>query len=268
MDLRAALPNDYELGDFVSAGGQGAVFKGRLRGAPAALKLLFAECDPEFRRLSRELSLLQSIANPHLVRVLDHCEIALSGSRTRVVAYEYIAGGDLNRCLTAEAQPLDESELVRIGYHISVAVDALWARRIVHRDIKPANLMKGDGKYVLVDLGLARHLDRSDLTLLGGAPGTSGFMSPEQASGRRSLTINSDVFSLGVTLYVLASRCHPFDGSQFNINESTFTPLSLRQRRTDLSEPFTRLVHQMLVRRAASRPSRVHEQFARLLVAS
>lgn len=264
-ELEAALPDGYELGPFLSAGGQGAVFKGSVHGTPAALKLLFAEHDPEFRRLARELTLLQAIESPHLVHVLDHCEVDLDSGPTRVVAYEFIPGGDLTAALSTEAEPLTENELLHIGLHVSLAMSALWSERIVHRDIKPANIMKGEGHYVLVDLGLARHLDRSDLTMPGGAPGTSGYKSPEQAAGRRSLTTSTDVFSLAVTLYTLASRAHPFDGKQHNISAAAFTPLGLNRHRPDLSVSLIRLIHQMMARRALSRPNLVHERFNRLL---
>lgn len=263
-ELRCALPEGYSLGGFLSSGGQGAVFSGEVHGRPAALKLLFPETDPDFARLNRELPLLQSIDCPHLVKVLEHCEVQLTEGPTRVVAYELIDGGDLLRHLEDDAPPLSEDELLRVGCHVSAAVQALWAERIVHRDIKPANVMQHESDFVLVDVGVARHLDRTALTAVGNAVGTRGYMSPEQARGRRSLTVSSDVFSLGVTLYHLASKRHPFDGRQHNINNAAYVVPPLLQHRPDFSKPFALLVHSMLTHSAPRRPNQVQDRFARL----
>ena len=267
-ELREALPSDYALDGFLCAGGQGAVFRGSVNGEEAALKLLYPETDPDFERINRELPLLQRIESTHLVQVLDHCEVNLPSGPTRVVAYKFISGGDLSRCLTGDAEPMTELELLRLGHHVSTAVQALLSHRIVHRDIKPANIMRDRESYILVDVGVARHLDRTDLTAVGGAVGTRGYMSPEQARGRRSLSVSSDVFSLGLTLYHLATRQHPFENSQSNINNPDYRPLPMQQHRPDLSEPLCRLVHEMVTYSAPRRPTQVHDRFARLLASA
>jgi serine/threonine protein kinase len=114
-----------------------------------------------------------------------------------------------------------------------------------------------------VDVGLARHIDRSDITALGGAPGTPGYKSPEQARGRRHLTVHSDWFSLGITLYHVATKCHPFNGQQHNIGVTN--PVPMQDHRRNLPESFCRLVHDMLSIVPAKRPRSPGTRFQQLL---
>jgi eukaryotic-like serine/threonine-protein kinase len=117
-----------------------------------------------------------------------------------------------------------------------------------------------DGRNVLVDVGIARHLTLTDLTGVGGWAGTPGFMSPEQAVGRRSLTIHSDTFSLGVTLFQLAARRHPFNNAQHFIGR--MPPPPLRSARPDLAPTFVNLIHAMMEVRPTRRPNQVAQLMA------
>jgi len=259
--LREALPPEYSVEDYIDGGGQGAVFRATLNGERIALKVFRPDAD--LRRLQRELSLLSEIDCPNLVKILNAAQIDVGGFRTTVVAYEYLDGGDLRRLITGNGPPLDANTIIDVGCQASSAIEALWKRRIVHRDVKPANIVRaGDDRYVLVDVGLARHLDLSDITAPGGAPGTQGYKSPEQAKGRRSLTINSDVFSLGVTLYELAARHHPFNRAQHMVG--TTSPPPLQQIRADFPEPLCRTIHQMMAIVPSERPANIHTHFMEL----
>lgn len=187
--------------------------------------------------------------------------IRLAGVDMNLVAYELHSGGDLTALLAPGAQPLAEAELAKIGQDIGSAADALWARRIVHRDIKPANIVRAsNGTYVLVDVGLARHVDRSGLTGAGLAVGTPGYMSPEQARGRRDLTVHSDAFALGITLYEIAAKVHPFGRDQVRIMRG-LVPAELKTHRGDLSDAICRGIHRMMSVRSAARPRLLAEFF-------
>ena len=95
------------------------------------------------------------------------------------------------------------------------AIDSIWKLRIVHRDIKPSNIMrKTSGRYCLIDLGVARHIDRTPLTNLGSTWGTVGYLSPEQCRFQRQLTCKSDIFSLAVVLTESALGKHPTNRNQ------------------------------------------------------
>lgn len=258
--LRGALPSHITLGARLGAGGQGAVWRGECNGLPSAIKVFGNSTDT--RRIDRECSLLSSLFCPHVVRIIEHFPVTIGTDRVRVVVYEYHDGGDLVPHLQPVAPSLTEAQLIAISSQVGTGIATLWSKRIVHRDIKPANIVRAaDGRYVLVDMGFARHLDLSDITAAGGVPGTRGFRSPEQARGRRSLTIHSDVFSLGVTLYCLAVKQHPFMGNDILAPVAVNTaPMNLRS----LSSGFIRLVRQMLEFAPANRPTDLVSRFAAL----
>jgi serine/threonine protein kinase len=258
--LQAALPHHVTLGKRLGEGGQGAVWRGTCNGTDSAIKAFRGTTDD--RRIDRECQLLATLTCPHVVRMLDHFPVTVGTERVRIVVYDFHPGGDLTAHLQPAATPLSEQELVVIGCQVATGIATLWASRIVHRDIKPANIVRAaDGRYVLVDVGLARHLDLSDITAAGGAPGTRGFRSPEQARGRKNLTINSDVYSLGVTLYFLAVKRHPFMGQDLTVpTQVDMTPLTART----LSSGFVRLVRQMMEFAPANRPPDLVSRFAAL----
>lgn len=258
--LRAALPPHLTLGPHLSAGGQGAVWRGTCNGLDCAIKAYNTFTDT--RRIDRECALLATLGCPNVVRIFEHFSIKVGVEPTRIVVYEYHDGGDIRSLLQPTAPQLTEKQLVAIGAEVGAGIEALWSHRIVHRDIKPANIVRAaDGRHVLVDVGFARHLDLSDITAGGGSPGTRGYRSPEQALGRRSLTIKSDVFSLGVTLYCLALKQHPLN------NQDPLTPVTIDTRPLDarsLSAAFVRLIGQMLDFTARKRPSDIAARFVTL----
>lgn len=250
--LRAALPSHVTISRPLGAGGQGTVFLGECSGQPAAVKVFDAATD--VRRVDRECDLLSRLSCPHVVRLIEHFRVTINTESLRIVVYEYHAGGDLSRMHTPGSPPVSEATLLKIGLEVGTGIMTLWNSRIVHRDIKPLNIVQAvDGRYLLVDVGFARHLDLSALTAAGGAPGTRGYRSPEQALGRKSLTLRSDVYSLGMTLFVLAAKRHPFNGADI----ISPTPIDFSQMTTvrPLSRGLLNLIRQMLEYSPARRPS-------------
>lgn len=259
--VRAALPRDFEIVDYLDHGGQAAVFDGRYRGERAALKIFNPTAEQE--RVVREIAALRAIDCNYLVKVLGDTTIELIGQRVPVIAYEFLEGGDLRALLSPTLPRPTQQTLRDIGLHVSTAIEALWGaqpgRRIVHRDIKPANIVRSGSRNVLADIGLARHLDLPTITIAGMTAGTPGYMSPEQAMGRRNLTIHSDVFSFGVTLYHLAAGIHPFNGQQTLIG--TVVPQPLSRCRPDLALDLCRLVDSMLATVPHRRPTGLSAAF-------
>jgi len=128
------------------------------------------------------------------------------------IAKSLSEGSDLKQILDS-GTTLPPIELVRLGLDICDAIKCLWEIGKVHRDIKPGNIMqRSAGGYVLLDAGLA--FDVAGESLSGGfTVGTRIYFSPEQfdySSRRSGLDFRSDMFSLGVTLYELATGTHPF----------------------------------------------------------
>lgn len=261
-ELRRGLPSRYTIDTAIGSGGQGSVFRGTVDGVPAAVKVFLPTTDR--RRVDREIELLQKINCPSLVRVLAVDSIQILGLDVSVIAYELHPGGDLRDSLDANEPALDGAQLAKIGLDVGAALDALWAQRIVHRDVKPANVVRAaDDRLVLVDVGLARHVDRSAISGPGVVSGTSGYMSPEHATGRRNLTIHADAFSLGVTLYHLAAKTHPFGGQQALIVQR-WAPKPLRTLRGDLPEGLLRAIDRLLAFRPSGRPRALAQEFVNL----
>lgn len=259
--LAAHLPPRYKVDRYLAKGGQGSVYLGTIDGTKAAIKLFAPGTDP--RRLERELDALSNISCPHVVTLLAHDQIAIEGVPVSVVAYEFHSGGDLT-ALVSSAAPCPLETVLTIGINVGVGVQSLWQHRIVHRDIKPANIVKADdGRFVLVDIGFARHVDLTAISAIGQTAGTPGYMSPEQALGRRNLTLRSDVFSLGITLYELATKAHPFGRVQHSIGRAT--PRPLQALRSDLPTAFCDTVHAMMSTSPSTRPSDFVDRFLRLL---
>ena len=260
--IRAALPAGYEIVDYIDRGGQAAVFDGKYEGRRAAIKIFNPTAEQE--RVNREIEALRAIDCDYLVKVLDSTIITLQGQAVPVIAYEFLDGGDLRALLPPANNTPPALPILRdLGLHVGTAIEALWSaqpnRRIVHRDIKPANIVRAGARFVLADIGLARHLDLPTITMPGLAPGTRGYMSPEQAMGRRNLTIHSDIFSFGVTLYHVACGIHPFNGRQDAIG--VMSPIPVASHRADLPPQLCRLVDSMLSVAPHRRPSVLRAAF-------
>ena len=257
--LRESLPAGYEIDEPLGAGGQGAVFSGKRLGARVALKF-FSSADPE--RLRREVEELGGTELPGIPRIIDCHIVKVEGQPVPLVVYEFIDGRSLRTQLDETGGALAQGDVAQVGHNIGMAVEALWARRVVHRDIKPANIVRRQtGDCVLVDLGFAQHLSLPTITHPAGQPGTVGYRSPEQCGGRRRLTVHSDIFSLGVTLFECAAGRHPWDRNQVAMNR--VSPRRLLDLRPDIDPVFARLIHAMLSRSPARRPASVSSQFAR-----
>ncbi len=166
------------------------------------------------RRATREVETMRDCRSPQMVKPgpLGLNLVTIGGEKLLYFSEEFIDGPDLAKSLTDEG-PLDFREVVRLGLDIADAIESLWSLNRIHRDIKPQNIMRGPGErgFVLLDAGLA--FDPMGESLSAGfIVGTKIFFSPEQwdYSNRRSLDQRSDMFALGVTMYMMLTGVHPF----------------------------------------------------------
>jgi eukaryotic-like serine/threonine-protein kinase len=170
------------------------------------------------------------------------------------VATEFIEGEVVSAVVSRGC--LAANQVARIGHDIALAVVALWNERLVHRDIKPNNIMLAqDGRAVLIDLGVARHLALGALTTIGKTWGTEGYMSPEQANALRQLSCKSDVFSLGIVLQESLLGTHPTGYNQLALSGGGIKTGALN---LGAPVPFDALLDSMLALSPQNRPNPIH----------
>lgn len=246
-DFTSQLPSSIEVLQQVDGGGQGIIYKGRHNGVPAAIKLYYP--GQISQRIQREVNALRSINSPFVAPLLWDGEIDFAGERLPVVATEFVEGTNLGVRIPP---PLTENEIGILIYDVATAISSLWDKRIVHRDLKPANIIqRTNGRYCIIDLGVARHLDESSLTAMGYTWGTVGYLSPEQANVTRQLTCRSDVFSLGVIALEAAMGRHPTGRNQDRLVNARFDN-TLPPEAAGL--PYASLLKSMLSQDAIRRP--------------
>ena len=206
----------YRILEEIGAGGMGVVYRAqdeRLNRV-VALKVLpsgrFAGQESR-RRFSREALLLSQLNHPNIATVYDFD----SQEGLDFLVMEYIPGRTLSELLGPGALP--EPEIARLGAQIAEGLAVAHENGVLHRDLKPGNLrIVPDGRLKILDFGLAKWVhpsadrpDQASLTESQSVLGTLAYMAPEQLRGDPA-TVRSDVYSLGVVLYEMATGKRPF----------------------------------------------------------
>jgi serine/threonine protein kinase/Flp pilus assembly protein TadD len=215
----------YRIIEKLGAGGMGEVFlaEDTRLGRKVALKLLAEELTQNRDRLSRfdqEAYAASALNHPNILTIY---EMGDEGGR-HYIATEFIDGITLRKRLGGA--PMDLSEVLEVAIQVAGALEEAHAAGIVHRDIKPENIMiRRNGHVKVLDFGLAKLTERHESeetdteavtralvqTDAGVVLGTSQYMSPEQARGK-PVDARTDIWSLGVVLYEMASGRAPFRG--------------------------------------------------------
>lgn len=165
------------------------------------------------RQILRETEGLTRVSSANVVRFIEVNILTLAapvGPRAALI-FEYIDGGDVARRVQAGQWPTG-AEVAGFAKGVLTGLASLHAREVVHRDIKPENLALRGGDWaqpVILDLGLDRLLDASTLTVYPAMVGTAPYMAPEVIEGRAARK-GSDLWSLGLVLFLLLTRSHPF----------------------------------------------------------
>jgi TolB-like protein/tRNA A-37 threonylcarbamoyl transferase component Bud32 len=212
--LQSAVGSTYRIERELGRGGMATVYLAYdLRhDRRVALKVLRPDLavalGPE--RFQQEIRLAAGLQHPHILTVLD------SGGSGSVLWFTmpFVEGESLRARLDRERQlPIDEA--VRLASEVADALDCAHSHGIVHRDIKPGNILLSGDHALVTDFGIARSLTEqaSDrLTETGMIVGTPAYMSPEQASGERTLDGRTDVYSLSCVLYEMLVGEPPYTG--------------------------------------------------------
>ncbi|GAC1566099.1 MAG: hypothetical protein NVS3B14_06320 [Ktedonobacteraceae bacterium] len=243
----------YELQQRLGQGGMAEVWKAldtQLQ-RYVAIKLLHAnlQADPNFvTRFQNEAQAIASLRHPNIVQIHDF-QVSYppeSDSPTAYIVMPYIEGHTLADYIantSARGNIPSPVEIVNLFTSISLAVDYAHQKGIIHRDIKPANILldrhnttrNSMGEPILTDFGLAKLLGVSAGTLTATQLGTPVYTSPEQARGYPG-NERSDLYSLGIILYEIATGTPPFRGDtplavlSQHLNTTPTSPVLLNPR--------------------------------------
>ena len=211
----------YQVIEELGRGGMGRVYKVQDTDIKEkiALKLLRPEItmDKEaVERFSNELKLARKISHRNVCRMFDLGR----AEGTTFITMEFVAGEDLKSFLH-RAKQLSIGTAISIAEQVCEGLEEAHRLGVVHRDLKPGNIMiDKDGDAKIMDFGIARSLSGRSITGAGVLIGTPEYMSPEQVEGK-DVDQRSDLYSLGVILYEMATGRLPFSGD---------TPLSVAHK--------------------------------------
>ena len=217
----------YEIRSKIGEGGMGEVYLAHdtQLDRTVALKILSGEIARDQQRLYRFLQEARAASKLKSAHVAHIYEIGETEGH-HFIAMEYVEGQPLNKKMGG--QPMEAAELVKLGIQIARALDEAHSKGVTHRDIKPQNIIvTSDAEVKVLDFGLAKlssipsqagdltpdsELATKVKTSPGIVMGTVNYMSPEQSMGR-DVDHRSDLFSLGVVLYEMATGRVPFSGA-------------------------------------------------------
>jgi len=255
---------NYQLERLLGKGGMASVHRARhlQGGQPVAIKVIAPHLvrDPRASaRFEAEARALMRIDHPNVIKVFEVGRLA-NGTLFQVM--ELLDGQELGAAMTL-AGKLTPRQVLPYLRQICAGLQASHDRGVIHRDLKPQNIFILDGEPMrlkLLDFGIAKLLapgDAYNFTATGVTLGTPQFIAPEQASGdRERISPQTDLYSLGVILYVMLCGTPPFTGDLEALLLSHVTePLPpLRTRAPDVPVTVAEVVHRCLEKNPADRP--------------
>jgi serine/threonine protein kinase len=211
IERGSLLINRYRIKDILGQGGMGSVYRAvdENIGAEIAVKENLFTSEEYARQFRREAVILANLRHPNLPRVTDHFVIDGQG---QYLVMDFIEGEDLRERIDRQGL-LSDADSVILGTAICEALTYLHSRQpqIVHRDIKPGNVkITPGGNIILVDFGLAKITQGSQVTTTGARAMTPGYSPPEQYGTART-DHRTDIYSLGATLYMSLTGALPED---------------------------------------------------------
>ncbi|MDY6085588.1 MAG: Stk1 family PASTA domain-containing Ser/Thr kinase [Peptoniphilaceae bacterium] len=209
------LNNRYELHQRIGVGGMAYVYEAedivlKRRVAVKILKEQFIEDEEFVAKFENEALAAASLNHPNIVNVYDVGSERVGERMIHYIVMELIEGATLKDAIRAHGK-MTSAAIAKTGKQIAYALQRAHDRDLVHRDVKPANILitKG-GDIKVTDFGIARITSSSTVTFTNNILGTVHYISPEQAKGE-PVDVKSDIYSLGVVLYEMATGSVPFD---------------------------------------------------------
>jgi serine/threonine protein kinase len=228
LERGTLLYNRYRIVEILGQGGMGSVYRAvdENLGVDVAVKENLFTTEEYARQFRLEAIILANLRHPNLPRVTDHFVIEDQG---QYLVMDYIEGEDLRQRMERVGK-LSEDEVIMIGVAMCDALSYLHSRRppILHRDVKPGNVkITPEGQIFLVDFGLAKVVQGSQVTTTGARAMTPGYSPPEQYGTART-DPRTDIYSLGATLYAALTGVIPEDGLARAMDNATLTPVRKR----------------------------------------
>jgi len=213
--LNVALAHSYHLSRELGEGGMATVYLARdlKHERDVAIKVLKPELGAVLgvERFNSEIRVTANLQHPNLLPLFE------SGEAGGLLFYvmPFVDGETLRARLEREKQlPVDEA--VRLSVAIAHALDYAHRRGVIHRDLKPENILLADGQPLVADFGIALAVSKAGgqrVTQTGLSLGTPQYMSPEQATGDRTVDARTDIYSLGAMTYEMLTGEPPHIGN-------------------------------------------------------
>jgi serine/threonine protein kinase len=246
---------EYKIVRVLGRGGLGAVYETLhlISQRAEAMKVMLAEQTgtPDMKeRFRREIQLLASLNHPNIAGLHN----AFYYKDQLIMVMELVQGEDLRTRSRTARIPLPL--LMNFALQVLAALDYAHAQGVVHRDIKPANIMVSpDGLVKVLDFGIAISAGSVELTKAGSLIGSPLHMSPEQIRGEKA-TQQSDIYSMGVTLYELIAGRPPLNGGttyELMMAHLNITPTPLAELRPDIPARLSDIIAKALEKEPAKR---------------
>lgn len=225
------LGKRYEILEKVGVGGMAVVYraKDQLLNRFVAVKILRNEYinDQEFLdKFRMEAQSAASLSHQNIVNIYD---VGVEEEMPYIVM-EFVPGATLKEYIEKNEGFLTNSQIADFSRQIALALEHAHSNQIIHRDIKPHNILVAkDGTLKVADFGIASAITEATTSYTGEAIGSVRYSSPEQARGR-NVDIRTDLYSLGVLMYEMATRQVPFEGD-------TAVEIALKHMKDDIKPP-------------------------------
>jgi len=257
----------YQLIEEIGRGGQKKVYKIENELGMIQVLKLVETTDDSMERVKREIRASSIIDHESIPNIINSNANAVSDADSMVwIIEEYIDGVSLRKILEA-GKIFSISEVVLFLDTILSILIKSEKQRIIHRDIKPENiLLDNNGKYWLIDFGIARHLDLESLTDTNSpfGPCTVGYSASEQFRNRKhDIDIRADLFSVGVVAFEMLSGHNPYTKNADNIlhiiRDMERKPIPLLRIKGDTRYLLSQFIRTLGDNRTSRRPSSAHE---------
>ncbi|MDW7662736.1 MAG: Stk1 family PASTA domain-containing Ser/Thr kinase [Bacillota bacterium] len=229
--IGSILSNRYEIIEVLGTGGMATVYKGKdlILNRMVAVKILKTEfnSDEEFvNKFKKESQAAAKLSHPNIVNIFD---VGFSDDHHYIVM-ELVSGNTLKDYLVHMQGFMREEAIINIVMQVASALTEAHHKDIIHRDIKSQNILVSEnGSIKVADFGIARAATTSTLVNTKEIIGSVHYASPEQARGGY-VDARSDIYSLGIMMYELATKELPFEGD-------TPVTVALKQIKDELPNP-------------------------------